>query len=344
MKCFRFLIFFSACFSTALWAEDRILNLYSWAGFFPEAVLQEFEKETGIHVNFSSYANNESLYAKLKANPDSGYDIVVPSTYFIDRMVRQNLIQKLDKSKLANISALDPTFLGREDDPKDEYSVPFLWGATGIVVNTRYHAVADLKIWDDLWKPRYRDQLLALDDTREMFSIALITLGYSVNDQDPEHIEAAFEKLKLLMPNIKLFNLDAVRSIYLDEDITLGVGWSGDAYLAQQENPRLEFIYPADGFIISLDSLAIPTGAKHVENAHRFIDFVLRPEIAMAISLGTGFSTANQAAVKLLPEKIRNNPTIYPSAKILKGARFQTDAGNAAPLYEKYFERLKLEH
>ena len=173
--------------------------------------------------------------------------------------------------------------------------------------------------------------------------MALIALGYSVNDQDPEHIKAAFEKLKALMPNIKLFNMDAQRSIYLDEDITIGMGLNGDIFLAKAQNPYLQFIYPQEGFVITLDSIAIPVGAKHVANAHRFIDFVLRPEIAKQITLESGFSTPNLAAKELLPLQIRTDPILYPDVETLKKGQFHAGVGEATPLYERYFERLKLE-
>ncbi len=330
-------------FSKTALASDNILNIYTWAGYLPEAVISQFERETGIRINLATYVNNEVLYAKLKANPHSGYDIIMPSSYFIRRMQKQGLIQKIDRSKLKNYQHISPLFLHKEHDPQNEYSIPYLWNGTGIAFNTRYHAHQKINTWQDLWLPCYRDQLLVIDDTRECFSMALLTLGYSVNDEDPEHIKAVFEKLKALMPNIKLFNMDAQRSIYLDEDITIGMALNGDVFLALVQNPHLQFIYPKEGFVITLDSIAIPTGAKHVENAHRFIEFVLRPEIAKEISLESGFSTPNKAAKALLPEHIRKNPILYPEAETLKRGQFQTDVGEAAPLYEKYFERLKLE-
>ncbi len=334
---------FLLCLSELVLAEEKILNLYGWAGYLPESVIKQFEVETGIRINYSTYVNNEALYAKLKANPDAGYDVIIPSSYFISRMQKHGLIQKINSSKLKHYKHIDPAFLNKEHDPKNEYSIPYLWNGTGIVINTRYLPANSIHSWAELWLPRYQDQLLILDDTRESFSIALMTLGYSVNDKDPTHIKAAFEKLKALMPNIKLFNLEAQRSIYLDEDIAIGMGWNGDIFLARQDNPNLQYIYPKEGFVITLDTLAIPRGAKHIENAYRFIDFVLRPDIAKEITLDSGFSTPNMAAKKLLPAFVRTDPILYPDAEILKRAQFQADVSEAALLYEKYFERLKLE-
>ncbi len=343
MKYFGFVFLFLLCLSKTALAADNVLNIYTWAGYLSDAVISQFEAETGIRVHVATYVNNEVLYAKLKANPGAGYDIIMPSSYFISRLRKQALIQKIDRTKLVHYRNINPLFLNKEHDPKNEYSIPYLWNGTGIAYNTRYHAQKSINTWQDFWLPRYRDQLLVLDDTRECFSMALIALGYSVNEQNPEHIKAAFEKLKVLMPNIKLFNMDAERAIYLDEDITVGMGLNGDIFLAAEQNPYLQFIYPKEGFVMTLDSIAIPVGAKHVANAHRFIDFVLRSEIAKQIALESGFSTPNLAAQELLPAKIRANPILYPDTETLKRGQFQTDVGEAAPLYEKYFERLKLE-
>lgn len=325
-------------------AQDKILNIYAWAGYLPESVVQAFEQETGIRIRQSTYVNNEVLYAKLIANPKAGYDIVMPSAYFVSRMVKQGLLQKIEISKLKNFKYLNSIFLNQKHDPKNEYSIPYLWSATGIAVNVKYHPNNRIAAWKDLWNIEFNDQLLMLDDAREAFSVALLTLGYSVNDRNPEHIKEAFLKLKSLMSNIRLFNLDAQRSIYLDEDITVGMGWTGDIYLAKQENPQLQFIYPKEGAILSLDCIAIPKGAKHLEYVYRFIDFILQPKIAKKISLETGFSTPNEAAQSLLPKSIRENPILYPHTDVVKQGHLLMEVGEAAPLYEKYFELLKLEH
>lgn len=324
-------------------AQDQILNIYTWAGYLPDSVIREFEAETGIRVNHSTYANNEILYAKLKANSDVGYDIIIPSSYFVSRMISQDLLQKIDRTQLSNFREINPLFLKKSHDPENNYSIPYLWNVTGIVVNSRFHDVKKIKSWNNLWGAKYHEQLLVFDDTREVFSVALLALGYSINDTNLMHIQEAFSKLKLLMNNIKLFNLDAQRSIYLDEDITIGMGWNGDIYLASLENPHLHFIFPEEGGIISLDSLAIPKKAKHVAAAHRFIDFILRPSVAKRITLETGFSTPNLGAFKMLPAVVQQNKTLYPDKAVLEHSQLLDNVGDAVKTYEKYFELLKLE-
>ncbi len=324
-------------------AADKVLNIYAWSGEIPDSIVRRFEKETGIKVNLSTYANNEVMYAKLRATQHPGYDIVEPSSYYVDRMRRQNMLDKLDKNKLPNFKNLNPAFLHADYDPLSEYSVPHVVGVTGIFVNQNYYPDHHITRWSDLWDKHFYDQLMLLDDTREVFSMALLALHYSANDRDPEHIKAAFLKLKALMKNVKLFSSDTVTAIIIDEDANIGMAWNGDVYKASQENKAVHFIFPADGFVIWIDNFTIPKNAPHKDNAYRFINFLLRADIGRDIALATHFSTANLAAQKLLPPQIRDNPMIYPSEDILRHGQFQTDVGDEAlALYEKYWEELKL--
>lgn len=338
-----FILFLVLSFITlSAQAADQILNVYNWSDYLPDDVIQQFEKETGIDVNYTTYDSNETMYAKLKADPDAGYDIVVPSTYFIDRMRQQGMLLKIDKSKLTNFKNLNPTFLNKSYDPHNNYSIPYLWGTSAIVVNDKYFPIGAITSWADLWNPKLKDQLLLLDDTREVFSMALITLGYPANDTNADHIKQAYERLKQLLPNVKLFNDEAVQNIYIDEDVTIGMGWTGDIFLANQENPHIKYIYPKEGFVISMDNLAIPSGVQHLDNAYKFINFLLRPDIAAKISMEIGYATPNQAALKLLPKNILNNSIIYPDPVTMRRGQFQTDVGSADRIYEKYLELLKM--
>jgi spermidine/putrescine transport system substrate-binding protein len=329
-------------FCTESWAADNILNIYTWPGVIPDFAIQQFEKETGIKVNFSTYDSNEIMYAKLKADKNSVYDVVEPSSYYIDRMHRQAMLEKLDRSKLSYFKNLNPVFLNQAYDPQSNYSIPFIWGVTGIFINKEYHATSAIKRWGDLWDKQYLDQIMLLDDSREVFSIALLTLGYSVNDSNPEHIKEAYLKLKELHPNIKIFT-NAPISFVIDEDATIGMVWNGDINKAQKENARLDFVYPKDGFVIWVDNFAIPANAPHRENAYKFLNFMLRADVAKAVVLDNSFPSANLAAQKLLPPEIRNSQIVYPGKDILRHGEFQSDIGDEAlALYEKYWEKLKI--
>lgn len=324
-------------------ARPNVVNVFIWADYLPTSVIQAFEKETGIHVNYAEYDSNETMYAKLKADPTVSYDVIVPSDYFIDRMRKQNMLQALDKSQLSNMQYLNPALLNRPFDPNNEYSLPYLWGTVGIVVNKKYLSPDQVTSWADLWQPRYKDSLMMLNDMRMVFSVALISLGYSINETDPEHIKQAYLKLKALMPNIKLFNSEATHSIYIDEDAWVGINFSGDTYRDSRENPNLVYIYPKEGFVIWIDNLAIPKGAPHLENAYKFINFILRPENAAKIALAEAYSSPNLVVMqKLFPANLRNDPMFNPSPEILKRGKSQRDLGDTTAIYEKYWEKLKM--
>lgn len=324
-------------------AADKILNIYAWTGEIPDFVVRQFEKESGIKVNISTYENNEIMYAKIRASERAGYDLIMPSSYFVDRMSHQNMLEKIDKTKLTNLKNLNPDFLHPDYDPNTEYSVPFIWGITGIVVNTEYFAPQSIKKWSDLWESRFYNKLMLLDDMREVFSMALLSLGYSANDRNPEHIKAAFLKLQNLTRNVKVFSTETVVSILIDEDVTVGMAWNGDAFKAYTENPHVQFIFPQDGFVIWVDNFSIPKNAPHKDAAYAFIDFVLRPNIAKELAIYTRFPITNLAAQKLLPAAIQNNPAAYPPKEIMHRGQFQVDLGNdTLALYEMYWEKLKM--
>ncbi len=323
-------------------AADKILNVYNWANYLPNKIIQQFQHETGIHINYLEYDSNNILYAKLKANPDIGFDIIVPSSYYVNRMAAEGMLHKLDLSKIPNRKNINPAFLRRKFDPDNNYSLPYTWGATGIAVNDKYFDPSKLNRWQDLWNKKYKNQLLILNDMRETFSVALITLGYSVNDTNPKHIHQAFEKLRQLLPNIKLFNTEAEQNIYVDEDATLGMGWNGDIFQVQRENKHVHFIYPKGTYVLWIDSIAIPKNAPHLQNAYKFINFLNRPEIAAEIAISNGYSSPNLAAIKRLPKLMRQSLVLNPSPSTLKRSVLETDVGPAIAIYEKYWELLKL--
>lgn len=340
MKLFyRLWIFF--LLPQAVFAQE-VLNIYAWGGEIPHEVIEKFEQESGIKVNFSTYDNNETMYARLKASRQGVYDIVLPSSYYVERMRKQNLLQKLENNKLTNSHNLDPEFIHNTYDPDNQYSIPLVWGVTGIFYNKNQVKVPP-ENWETLWDKRFYRQLLLLDDPREIFSAALLSLHLDPNTTNHADIDKARDKLLTLIPNIKLFASDSIASLLIDEEAIAGIVWNGDAYRAHAENPAVAFVYPRDGFTIWVDCLAIPHNAPHPAAAHKFINFMLRPEIAMQIALHEGYAITNAAARKLLPPEIRNNYLIYPDDKVLQHAIFQRDT-DAATLkyYNKLWEEFKL--
>ena len=341
-KTFRVLSLLLVLFVANPVTAAKIVNVYVWGGEIPKSVIQQFEHETGIKVNFSTYDSNETMYAKLKASRKTVYDVIQPSGYYVERMKKQGMLDKLNHSKLPNLHYLNPVFAQNDFDEGSQYSVPLIWGLTGIFYNDSWVSVPPLS-WSDLWHKRWRNKLIMLDDAREIFSIALMGLGYPPNDSDPEHIRAAYHRLLQLVPNIKLFASESIQAIIIDEDAVAGSVWNGDAYKARKENQHIHFVYPQEGFVIWVDCLAIPTDAPHPEEALAFINFMLRPNIAAKIGLEAGHAITNEQGVGLLPKSIRTNPTIYPPKERLKKGSFQRDVGDKTiALYNHYWELLKL--
>lgn len=329
--------------SQYVFAADNIVNIFTWSEEIPHTVIAQFEKETGIKVNYATFDSNEMMYAKLRATKGASYDLIEPSSYYIDRMRKQGWLTKLDKTRLPNIKHLDPFFLNTPYDPNSQFSIPFVWGVTGVFLNKEYFQKNGLQNWADLFDKKYINQLMFLDDAREVFGIALLMLGYSINDANPDHIKQAYYKLKSLMPNVKLFNSDAIISILIDEDATVGMVWNGDLFKARLENAKLQFVYPKNGFEIWVDNFAILEKAPHKDNAYKFLDFLMRPEIAKTVSMKINYSSANLTAKNLMPPEIKNNPALYPSYATLRQGEFQTDIGDSTfMLFEKYWEQLKI--
>ncbi len=330
----------SLLFNVANASDNKSLYFYNWSEYIPTEVLEEFTKETGIKVIYSTYESNESMYAKLKTHPE-GYDLVVPSAYYVKKMFSEGMLQKIDKKKLPNFSGLDSNNLNKPFDPANDYSVPYIWGATGIGVNTEIEKKDNVNSWADLWKPEYKGQLLMMDDAREFFHIALRKLGFSGNTTDPEQIKAAYEELKKIMPNVLVFNSDFPANPYMAGEVSLGMLWNGSAYIARQEEAPVEIVWPEEGAIFWMDSLSIPAKSKNVEAAHKMIDFLLRPEIAARLALEIGYPTPVKAAYPLLPKSFKDDPSIYPPQSVMDKGEWQSSVGDANVLYETYFQKLK---
>lgn len=332
-------LFIFLCISAFSQAQEKV-NVYVWGGEIPKDLIQKFERETGIKVRFSTYDSNEILYAKLKAGGQGIYDVILPSAYFVERMRKQGMLEPLDEAFLPNKKNLALTFQNNSYDPDNRYSVPLTWGITGLFYHQQQRP---LNKWSQLWSTNLRHQLLLLDDAREVFSMGLMSLGYSPNDENPEHIKKAFIHLKNLIPNIKLFASDSIQSIIIDEDATVGMAWNGDIFKAQAENPNIRFSFPQNGFVIWTDCLAIPKHPPHPKAAHIFINFMMRPDVAREIALQEGHAITNLAARKTLPEDIRNSTLLYPSEEVLARGYFQRDVSDAVlQLYGYYWQQLKL--
>lgn len=332
----------AAGLSTAQASDDsKTLYFYNWTEYVPPGLLEQFTKETGIKVIYSTYESNETLYAKLKTWKDGAYDLIVPSTYFVAKMRNEGMIQKIDKSALSNFHNLDPNLLNKPFDPNNDYSIPYIWGATAIGINSDAIDPKSVTRWADLWKPEYKQSLLMTDDAREVFQVALRKLGLSGNSTDPKEIEAAYNELRKLMPNVLTFNSDNPGNPYMEGEVNLGMVWNGSAYVARQAGTPLQIVWPEEGGIFWMDSLAIPANAKNKAGALKLINFLLRPDVAAKVAETIGYPTPNLAAKKLLPAEVANDPSLYPPEAVIQKGEWQNDVGEASVLYETLFQKLK---
>ncbi len=302
------------------------LKLFGWSEYIPQPVIDGFTAETGIKVSFETYSSNEELIAKLVAG-DGSYDLVQPSDYAAEVMIRQGLVQKLDRTKLGNLKNLDAGYLKRAHDPGDDYSVPYMSGTVGIVVNTD-KVKTPVRSYREVFAPAFRNRLVVLNDSRELVTWGLYTLGLPINTIDAASLERVRPLISDWVKLVKVFDSDSPKTALLNGDVDLGIVWSGEAAILWNTDKKFQYVIPAEGAHQFLDVLAIPAGAKNVEAAHRFMDYLLRPEVSKLISEAFPYTNPNAAARKLLTPEQLANPASYPQG----GGKLETfrDIGRVA--------------
>jgi spermidine/putrescine-binding protein len=325
---------------------SKELNLFVWTEYFPQDMLDCFELVYGVKLNRDEYSSNEEMYAKLAAGGAS-YDLAQPTDYIIGLMIRQDLLQKLDHSKMPNMKNFDEGWMNKSFDPGNVYTVPYLAGTDALVVNT--DAVKDVpKSWADLWNPEYAGRMIALDDSRVLIGATLLTLGYDVNTKDPKQLEEAKVKLAKLVPNIKVFDSDSPKTALIAGDVDLGITWTFEALAAQQENPAIQFIYPTEGAILWQDNWVLLKGASHADAAYAWLNYIMQGDVFWLTLRDYTYINANKAALEYAKE---NQPDIYkayfdspitnpPSDAIANGHGIE-DVGDATPLYDAIWVEVK---
>jgi spermidine/putrescine transport system substrate-binding protein len=286
------------------------LNLYAWSEYIPQAVLDGFTAETGVKVNYETYASGEEMLAKLQASR-ARYDLIQPPDYIAEALIKNDQLTPIDRTKLANYANLMPEYLGMPHDPEQRYTVPFMVGTVGIVVNTE-KVREPVRGYADLFSEKHAGRIVVLDDGRELATAALYVLGKGLNDFSPENLVAVRSVLAGWLPRVKLYDSDSPKTALLNGDVDLGLVWCGEAALLWNENKKFHYVLPAEGAHLFVDLLAIPKRAKNVENAHLFIDYILRPEVSKLISDDFPYTNPNAAAWKLLSEEQLANPASYP--------------------------------
>lgn len=315
-------------------AADRVVNVYNWSDYIAPKVLEDFTKETGIKVVYDTYDSNETLETRLLAG-HTGYDVVVPSSTFLERQIMAGLYQKLDKSKLPHASGLWPEVMARLSvhDPGNQYAVDYMWFTTGLAFNVEKArqrlGTLPLDSWDILFKPELLKKfadcgIYVLDSPEDLFAIALNYLKLNPNSKRPADLHRAALLLAGLRPNAKKFHSSEYINALANGDICLAVAWAGDAFQARNRAHEadngidIDYVIPKEGTLMSLDSIAIPKDAPHVAEAYAFIDFLLRPQIAARNTNATNFANGVLASKPFVAPDILSNRAIYPDAETMR--------------------------
>ncbi|WP_192257678.1 polyamine ABC transporter substrate-binding protein [Mesorhizobium silamurunense] len=315
-------------------AQDKVVNVYNWSDYIDSSILDDFTKETGIKVVYDTFDSNEILETKLLAG-GSGYDVVVPTGPFLARQIQAGVFQKLDKFKLPNLKNMWPEVMARlaKYDPGNEYAVNYMWGTTGIGYNVDKvkAALGDVPIdsWDVLFKPENAAKLKncginIVDAPEETVAIAMNYLGKDGDSKKKEDLEAGGDTYTKIRPYVRTFNSSAYINDLTNGDKCISIGWSGDVLQAKnraneaKNGVKIEYLIPKEGTYMWFDNLAIPADAKHVDEAHAFINYLMRPEVIAKATNYVQTANGNLASQKFIDEAVLKNPSVYPTQETLK--------------------------
>jgi putrescine transport system substrate-binding protein len=319
--------------SSSAWAADRVVNIYNWSDYIDPAILEEFTKETGIKVVYDTFDSNEILETKLLAG-GTGYDVVVPTASFLQRQIAAGVFQKLDKSKLPNLSNTWDVINQRiaTYDPGNEYSVDYMWGTTGLGYNVdKMKAITgsdEKPTWDVLFKPemaaKFKDcGIHILDSASDVMPSALAYLGLNPDSKDPDELAKAGALLESIRPYVRKFHSSEYINALANGDICLALGYSGDILQAKtraeeaKAGVKLDYAIPAQGAQMWFDVMAIPADAPHVAEAHEFINYMLKPEVAAKATDFVSYANGNKASQAMIDKSVLENPAVYPTPEVL---------------------------
>ena len=331
-------IFFVGC-NKNNYSEE--INFFNYGENIDDETVKEFEKEYGIKVNIETFDDMEAMYQKVKGGGVK-YDVVLVSDAFMPRMINNNLIQELNKDNIPNISQMDEEYLNLDIDPGNKYSVPYMFGTVGLIYNKD---VIEEKVdsWDILWNEKYKNQIFMFDTYRDTLGVALKKLGYSLNSTNEKEIKEAEELLlkqrKLVDP---IYGVDNGTTMIPAGESDINMIWSGEGLNLQDENPNLVYVVPKEGANFWIDSLCIPSNAKNVSGAEKFINFVSDKESALRIADEIGYTTPNKEARLEQPEEVRNNPNAYMPKEIMDRCEIYVDLPkDVKKLYDNAWIQIK---
>ncbi len=316
------------------------LHLFTWSAYTDETVVRQFEERFGVKVVTDTFGSNEELLAKLQGGA-VGYDVVVPSDYMVSILVKQGLLAELDPAKIPNLAHVYAHLKGLYYDPTNTYSVPYLWGTTGIGYN------ADLvspppDSWHVLWDERYKGRISLLNDEREVFGMALRAAGESLNAVNPVVLTAAKARLMAQKAFVKTYTSENYDQLLVSGDVVLAHGWSGTIMRAAAERPAIKYVIPKEGGTIWQDNLCILKTSMHREEAMAFINFLLEPQIAALMTSKVKYASASEEARLFVPKEIAQNPAIYPPDAVVSRLEWIKDVGETIKVYDRAWTELKV--
>jgi spermidine/putrescine transport system permease protein len=315
------------------------LNVFIWSNYLPESVIADFESRYNARVNVELYDSNEALLARLQSGGVS-YDIIVPSDYMVTVLKAQGLLEEIDRDAITNFANLDPEFVQGPYDSLNQFSIPYMWGTTGIAYR-KDKVAGPVDSWAVMWESKYRDRIAMLDDVRETFGAALKRLGKSLNSTDPAEIEQAARLLAEQKPLVRAYDSGGFDQLLLSGDAWIAQAYSGQIAKAMNDNPQIGYVIPKEGCTIFVDNLCIPRVAKNSKLAHQFINFVLEARVAADIANGTGYSTTNLAARGYIRPDLLSNEAAYPPPEARRRCEFIVDLGPAISAYDDFWTEIK---
>ncbi|MEE8399549.1 MAG: spermidine/putrescine ABC transporter substrate-binding protein [Desulfobacterales bacterium] len=318
---------------------SKTLNLYNWSDYIGEDTISGFEKEFGVKVTYDTYEDNERLLAKLMSGA-TGYDVVVPTSYMVDIMIKQKLLAPLNHENIPNLKGVTRELLDTPFDPGNRYSVPYQWGTTGFGYNSE-KITGTVDSWDIFWDPRYKGKITMLDEMRALFSVALKRLGYSLNSTSEKQLMEAKKLLLEQKSLLKAYISAPVKGLLISGEVWLAELWSGDVFMAKAENDAIEYCIPKEGCEVWTDNLVIPKSAPHKYTAEAWLNYNLRPDVSAGVSNTVHYASPVEGAKSFLNKADLKNPGIYPPAETLERLEFVTDVGEATRIYDRIWIELK---
>ena len=320
--------------------EEGVLNFYNWDTYIGETTLDDFKDASGISAKMDLFDSNDVLFAKFRAgNP--GYDVIVPSNDFVERMIQADMLMPLDKAQIPNLKNLDPAYADADYDPGRKYTMPYTWLTLGIG-----YRKSKVKTPPDSWKvlfdsDEYKGRIAVLSEAGDMFRLYGKYMGKSVNALTPADIKTIEAMMIRQKPFIKKFHEDDGQDLLLKGDVDLVLEYNGDIAQAMVEDEDIGFVIPKEGSQLNSDTLCIPKGAPHPKNAHAFINYLLDGEVGKKITETILYPTPNAAAKALMPDDYKNNPAIFPPADVLAKCEYAKFNPELQPLFEEAFTRVR---